>query len=210
MSDTIKADAVGEQLSALMDGELPHDELRFLLRRFDGDAPLTQRWARYQVARAVLRRQGAVRIRADFADVLMQRLASEAVPAVARGPRVLRWLGGGAIAASVAVLALVLTRPPLQAPNDMVASAPTAAPATAAPAARTLQVLPMSNPALSPDYAQPAAFETQASPYGMLPYGAMQYGGANPAESVRYNLAHGTPLLVPVPERRQPEATPQP
>ena len=35
-----------EQLSALLDGELPRDELRFLLRRMDSDAALAQRWSR--------------------------------------------------------------------------------------------------------------------------------------------------------------------
>src|SRR6185312_1042675 len=114
MSKPMINDPVGEQLSALMDGELPRDELRFLLRRIDAEPALTQRWSRYQIARAALRRQGGVQLRADFADVLMQRLAHEAVPAARRGGRVLRWLGGGAIAASVAMLALVATRPTLQ------------------------------------------------------------------------------------------------
>jgi len=33
-------------LSALLDGELPADELRFLLRRLDADAELARRWSR--------------------------------------------------------------------------------------------------------------------------------------------------------------------
>jgi len=111
MNQSSIPDPVGEQLSALMDGELPPDQVRFLLRRMDSDASLPTQWSRYHAARAALRRQGGAQLRADFADVLMQRLASETVAAAPRSGRVLRWLGGGAIAASVAVVALLANKP---------------------------------------------------------------------------------------------------
>ena len=42
MNEQITTDQFGEQLSCLMDGELPRDQLRFLLRRIDADAELAQ------------------------------------------------------------------------------------------------------------------------------------------------------------------------
>ena len=41
-------DAVGEQLSALLDGELSADEARFVQRRMASDPALRARWARMQ------------------------------------------------------------------------------------------------------------------------------------------------------------------
>jgi sigma-E factor negative regulatory protein RseA len=134
-------DTTHEQLSALMDGELPRDELRFLLRRIDGDASLAQRWSRYQIASAVLKRQYVAPLSdGQFAAVVMARLDAGAV--AVRQPmagRLLRWAGGGAIAASVAVLALVATRP---------AGTDGAMPATGAPAIAAAPVVaaPQSTP----------------------------------------------------------------
>jgi sigma-E factor negative regulatory protein RseA len=145
-----------EQLSALMDGELPRDEVRFLLRRIDGDTQLAQAWTRYQLAGGVLRRQAAVLpLRGDFADVLVQRLGA-APPGY--GMRMLRWAGGGAIAAAVAVVALVSTRP-LENPQQASATLAVVAPVTAAPV--VAQPLPMQP---SFDFAQPASFDTGVIP----------------------------------------------
>jgi sigma-E factor negative regulatory protein RseA len=102
---------IHEQLSALMDGELERDETRFLLKRLATEQDLPLRWARYHVVRQTLRRQALDRLPINFADGVMARLDAEAV--VVRAPRGawLRWGAGGAIAASVAVAALVLTHP---------------------------------------------------------------------------------------------------
>jgi len=102
---------IHEQLSALMDGELERDETRFLLKRLATEQDLPLRWARYHLVRQTLRRQALDRLPASFADGVMARLDAEAV--VVQTPRGawLRWGAGGAIAASVAVAALVLTRP---------------------------------------------------------------------------------------------------
>jgi sigma-E factor negative regulatory protein RseA len=144
-----------EQLSALMDGELPRDQVRFLLRRIDGDTQLAQAWTRYQLAGGVLRRQAALLpLRGDFTDVLMRRVG--AAPA-AHGMRMLRWVGGGAIAAAVAVLALVSTRP-LENPQEASATLAVVAPVTAAPVVPTLPMQP------SFDFAQPASFDTGVIP----------------------------------------------
>ena len=210
MNQSSTTDPVGEQLSALMDGELPPDQVRFLLRRIDADASLPTRWSRYHAARMALRRQGGGQLRADFADVLMQRLASETVAASPRGGRVLRWLGGSAIAASVAVAALVMTaRPGVQEPagGALVASVPatpsTAPAGSASPTRMPTLVAPAPAPLFGagPEVA-PAAWEV---PYGRQPYGAAM----NP-----YFLSRGTPLLLPgqpaPAERRAAEPAPQP
>jgi sigma-E factor negative regulatory protein RseA len=147
------SDEIREQLSALMDGELPRDQVRFLLRRIDGDAQLVQTWERYQLASNVLgRRAATLPLREDFAQILMQRLDTGSTGI---GLRVLRWAGGGAIAAAVAVFALVSTRPAIgPEPAAMLASAVHAD----APAARNnaMPSLPL-QPAF--DFAQPASYD---------------------------------------------------
>lgn len=152
------SDEIREQLSALMDDELPRDQVRFLLRRIDSDVQLAQTWTRYQLAAGVLRRQTVLQpLRADFADALMQRLEAGQTRI---GARLLRWAGGGAIAAAVAVFALVSTRPPAGAPEPalLVAAVPPAASAPVeAPVKSALPTLPL-QPAF--DFAQPASFDT--------------------------------------------------
>ena len=57
-----------EQLSALMDGALPADQTRFLLRRLQHDAPLAECWQRWRLAGEVMRGLApAQRLPADFA-----------------------------------------------------------------------------------------------------------------------------------------------
>ena len=150
------SDEIREQLSALMDGELPRDQVRFLLRRIDADTQLAQTWMRYQMAGGVLRRQAVpMPLRADFAEVLMQRVEAGQTRI---GARLLRWAGGGAIAAAVAVIALVSTRPPTGVPEPaaLVAAVSAAAAPIDAPAKNVLPTLPL-QPAF--DFAQPASFD---------------------------------------------------
>lgn len=119
---------INEQLSALMDGELERDQTRFLLKRLQADDDLSLRWARYHVVRQTLRRQEVV-LAAGFAD----RVMAEIDAAPARKGRVphawLRWGAGGAIAASVAAAALVLTQPPEITMEPAVARGPASSPA---------------------------------------------------------------------------------
>lgn len=141
---------IKQDLSALMDGELSRDATRFLLRRIGSDGVLRATWSRYQTVRLVLRRQQEAPSAPGFADAVMARIAVE--PAVRRG-QALRWLkvaGGGAIAASVAVVALMVSRPVLQLPQTppaMTESRPAVAPVAVD---NFLQPTPL--------YAQPAAF----------------------------------------------------
>jgi len=142
-----------QQLSALMDGELPPDEARFLLRRLQHDPELLGCWTRWQLTGDCLRKRVEVPLPDSFAVAIAQAVARESKPAIAghAGHR-LRWAGGAAIAASAAVLALMLARQAPQASPDTVtvqarvASTPTSPPALApvAPVTPTPERAPVS------------------------------------------------------------------
>lgn len=101
-----------EHLSAGIDGELSHEELRFLLRRLDHDAELQRTWASYHLARDGLRYQLPQLAGAGFAARVMLAVEQETVLVAApRHHRWLRWSAGGAIAASVAAAALMVSQP---------------------------------------------------------------------------------------------------
>nr|WP_238389729.1 sigma-E factor negative regulatory protein [Pseudoxanthomonas koreensis] len=108
-----------QQLSALVDGELAPDEARFLLRRLEHDGELAGRRERWQLCGDVLR--GQVRRAADPALAGRVAAAIAAAPALeasqprvanaGRSPSWIRWGGGGAaLAASVAVVAMLVGR----------------------------------------------------------------------------------------------------
>lgn len=98
-----------EQLSALADGELPRAEAQLLLARLAREPELARAWERYHVAGEAMRRNLAPAWRAGFADRVQARLGAEPVPTPVRTlPRaLLRPLAGGAIAATVALLAVL-------------------------------------------------------------------------------------------------------
>jgi len=205
-----------EQLSALMDGELPRDELRFLLRRIESDASLAQRWARYQIASAVLKRQYAAPLSdRQFATTVIARLDSGAMPM--RQPmtgRLLRWAGGGAIAASVAVLALVATRPAgtdgamPAAGAPVIAAAPVAAAPQATPPVEIREpLLPQQvSPAGFTDSAQLASFESIVPTYTYAPKQPR-----NPAVQSGNGLSEAfVPYVLIVGARQTLEPQPQP
>lgn len=110
-----------EDLSALMDGELGAEPARFLLRRMEHEPELARAWSRWHLIRACMAdaqdsehadpvRRATADCNADdvFATRVMQ--AVHAQPAVVRRHWA-RYLGGGAIAASVAAAALMLAVP---------------------------------------------------------------------------------------------------
>lgn len=103
-----------EDLSALMDGELGAEPTRFLLRRLEHDPELGATWSRWHLIRACLAsdsaRMSAQRRDNDFAAGVAAALEAEAAPQ-SRARHWARYLGGGAIAASVAVAALMLNAP---------------------------------------------------------------------------------------------------
>ena len=120
-----------QQLSALIDGELPADEARFLLRRLQHDDELSGCHERWQLCGDVLRGMATAPAPTDFAARVHLAVAAEPAPQAQPAPgraRVWGW-GGGAIAASVAALALFVTRERLP---EQPAAAPTAVFATTA------------------------------------------------------------------------------
>lgn len=101
-----------EILSAGMDGELSREEIRFLLRRVEADPGLADAWSRYHAGRDGLRGESQPPVSRDFASRVMAAIDAESV-VVSAAPRRrwLHWSAGGAIAASVAVAALMLSQP---------------------------------------------------------------------------------------------------
>ena len=127
-TDQIKADKIEpdkmeshyrQQLSALMDGALPADEARFLLRRLQHDGELAQCVDRWHVAGDVLRGEAQAILPAGFTERVAATIASEpalvpstAVSRTSRWSSGLRWGSGAALAASVALVALFVARQP--------------------------------------------------------------------------------------------------
>ena len=82
-----------EQLSALMDGALPADETRFLLRRLQHDDSLAECWQRWRLSAEVMRGLAPTqRLPSDFAsrvaaslrgDDLLETNATAATAAIA-------------------------------------------------------------------------------------------------------------------------------
>ena len=129
-----------QQLSALMDGNLPPDEARFLLRRLQHDDELTGCWERWQLCGDVLRGQAQAPAPAGFADRVAAAIAAEAVRAAVQANtarssnRLAKW-GGGALAASVAMVALFMVRQQIPDETPVATTASTTSPvrATASP-----------------------------------------------------------------------------
>lgn len=112
MTDTVK-----EQLSALLDGELPDNETELLLKRLGRDAELRRTMSRYSLIGAALRTEGTV--------PAARQVAARVSAAVAREPalvtrrrfdfsRLARPAAGFSVAASVAALAVVFGAGPAQ------------------------------------------------------------------------------------------------
>lgn len=161
---------IREQLSTLMDGELGRDETLFLMRSISNEVELSRQWSRYHVTRQVLRRQDVMVLRGDFSSQILARIGTEQLTQGGHSGRWLQWAGGGAIAASVAVVALMFgirqdgagTLPG----EPLAASVSSNAPSAASIAARSSEFRP---PLISPVLdVQPASVSTNgfASPTG--------------------------------------------
>ena len=116
-------DPVKEQLSACLDGELPEAELDLLLKQVHRDAHLQQSVGRYALISEVLRAGATPVPSAGFASRISQAIAAEAAeqaapvaPAKPRQSQMPRWIrpvGGAAIAAGVAAVAVLMVQPQL-------------------------------------------------------------------------------------------------
>ncbi|MDQ0007854.1 sigma-E factor negative regulatory protein RseA [Luteibacter jiangsuensis] len=162
------SEANREILSAGMDGELSREEIRFLLRRLEADPVLADTWARFHVARDGLRKQGAPLASGDFASRVMAAIEAEPSTVAAPRRRWLQWSAGGAIAASVAVAALMISQPAGNRPGtaDIAQHAPTVgdsplADATPAPAAAPVAPQWLSGgSSMASQFTQKAAFDS--------------------------------------------------
>lgn len=143
-----------EQLSALMDSALPADQTRFLLRRLQHDEALAGCWERWRIAGEALRGLApAQRLPADFALRVAAGLhatAPSAMPAArsTAAPAWVRWGVGGAMAASLAVVALMARQAPEASPGAPL-------PATAVASTQVADPAP-SRPSPTPDRGTPA------------------------------------------------------
>ena len=186
-------DHTRQQLSALIDGELSPDEAAFLMRRLQHDQDLAGCWERWQLAGAVLRGEVGLRVPPAFSARVMDAVAREPVAMQARGSR--RWLhwGGGAIAASVALVALLMSRPAgppaRQAEPVPVAQAPApqAAPAPARPASPAPAV---------PDTAAPLASAVAVAEVPRRLANARRGGGQAQRAAVRVRSQDETPVVA--------------
>lgn len=102
-----------EQVSALVDDELPAVERELLLHRLGSDLGLRGRWERYHLMRDVFHYELPEAVDCGLAERVSAALASEPVfraprrSGVAVMQRMVRPLAGLAVAASVAALAIV-------------------------------------------------------------------------------------------------------
>lgn len=102
-----------EHLSSLMDGEMSRDSSAFLTRRLAADETLCATWERYHLIRDCIRQPGSKHVVTGLSIRLNASLDAEALPAVSawRSHRWLKPASGLAIAASVALVAIVVTAP---------------------------------------------------------------------------------------------------
>jgi sigma-E factor negative regulatory protein RseA len=124
-----------EHISCLMDGEISRETSRFLVRRLGADAELSATWARYHLVRDCLRHPDSGQVHADLCSRVSSAIAAEgrhqAPPRIPR--RWLRPVAGMAVAASVALMAVVLVAPIQQDISDMPAGQPGALAETSQP-----------------------------------------------------------------------------
>jgi sigma-E factor negative regulatory protein RseA len=102
-----------EHLSSLMDGELSRETGSFLARRLVSDQAMRDTWERYHLIRDCIRQPGSKYVVTGLCAKLNASLDAEEAPSVSRW-RNNRWLkpaSGLAIAASVALMAIVVTAP---------------------------------------------------------------------------------------------------
>jgi sigma-E factor negative regulatory protein RseA len=127
-------DAVNEQLSACLDGELPPAELDLLLKRLERDPELRETLGRYSAVGEAMRNAKPAIASHSFADKVMAAVDQE--PAAARRRlrippvlvRSLRPVAGLGIAATVAAVAIFSVQRAGVAPGPVAANQPASAP----------------------------------------------------------------------------------
>jgi negative regulator of sigma E activity len=114
MSEPTANDAVREQLSAFLDGELPVAEMQLLLKRLERDTDLRRTFGRYVLTGEAMRATSADGPSRQFADRIAAAIQTEHMPQVQPAVRpYASWLkpvAGLGIAASVATVAVFAMR----------------------------------------------------------------------------------------------------
>ena len=133
MTEPTANDAVREQLSAFLDGELPVAEMQLLLKRLERDTELRRIFGRYVLTGEAMRATRADGPSRQFADRIAAAIQSETKPKIERAPRrSVAWLkpvAGFGIAAGVATVAVFAMRGQ---PSQQIVISPSATPMTAA------------------------------------------------------------------------------
>jgi sigma-E factor negative regulatory protein RseA len=111
-------DQIREQMSALLDGELPQDQIGLLVRRMERDSELKRAFGSYVLIGETLRAPGGTTASHGFATRVQAILGDgDSAPPAALDPhagRRLGWLkpaGAVAVAAGTAFAAVLLMRP---------------------------------------------------------------------------------------------------
>ena len=109
-----------EHLSSLMDGELSRETGLFLTRRLSSDEEMCETWERYHLIRDCIRQPGSRQLVTGLSVKISKALDAEDAPHVSqwRNNRWLKPVSGIAIAASVALMASVVTGPQSVAPGE--------------------------------------------------------------------------------------------
>ena len=103
-----------EHLSSLMDGELSRESGLFLTRRLSADEAMCETWERYHLIRDCIRQPGSKLVVSGLSVKINASLDAAETPSVTVRSynRWLKPVTGLAIAASVALMAIVVTAPP--------------------------------------------------------------------------------------------------
>ena len=183
-----------EDLSALFDGELHGDASRFAHKRLAQDVEWRQACGTWQLVGDVLRGNATAAAPADFADRVQLALAHESAAAMGATSRSRRgWVGGAALAASVALAAWFVASPLDEAAPVMQAAAvATATPSPTAPE-------PVARPSAAEAVADDAASRDGARP--------SRGQGGRTALAEPLPRAAAVPAAVPTPAAGQPLAS---
>jgi sigma-E factor negative regulatory protein RseA len=109
-----------EHLSSLMDGELSRETGLFLTRRLSSDEAMCETWERYHLIRDCIRQPGSKQVVTGLSVKISRSLDAEETPSVSpwRTQRWLKPVSGLAIAASVALMAIIVTAPQSIVPGE--------------------------------------------------------------------------------------------
>ena len=160
---------MSEKLSALMDNELSELEQRRLLKELEGDANLCATWERYHVVRAALRKEDLSRSPAGVADAVARAIAAEPNHRRLSSITFGKVIGGLAIAASVAVVA-VLNVSPLTPSKDASPVAQSVTPPATLAAQQTAPGTPAADSPLNSYLVEHGEVTPSAGMGNMLPY----------------------------------------